>query len=314
MKKLSDKYKWAIILFLTGLGVGLIFSALKRDVSIEAQVETALVEKEADIGIISEDEVSDPKHSNPDQGESNLNKEPDSNLTDDLSPTLTKGPYVAIVVDDLGFSYARAKELSTINLSLTWAIIPFQNASRQTADLAKEKGIPFLVHIPMQAFGDKDGGAYLVGLSMGDEEIKRNVKRAVESLPGAIGANNHRGSAATSNMRVMRAAMEGLKETGLSVFLDSRTAASSVAAFEAKRAGLLAFENGAFIDHLDDVNFMWSQLRRAAGLAKRRGYIVAICHVRPATLVFLNQLASSPDAGVKFVTLEELACLLSASR
>jgi len=314
MKKLSDKYKWAIILFLTGLGVGLIFSALKRDVSIEAQVETALVEKEADIGIISEDEVSDTKHSNPDQGESNLNKEPDSNLTDDLSPTLTKGPYVAIVVDDLGFSCARAKELSTINLSLTWAIIPFQNASRQTADLAKEKGIPFLVHIPMQAFGDKDGGAYLVGLSMGDEEIKRNVKRAVESLPGAIGANNHRGSAATSNMRVMRAAMEGLKETGLSVFLDSRTAASSVAAFEAKRAGLLAFENGAFIDHLDDVNFMWSQLRRAAGLAKRRGYIVAICHVRPATLVFLNQLASSPDAGVKFVTLEELACLLSASR
>ena len=117
-------------------------------------------------------------------------------MTDDLRPALEKGPYVAIVVDDLGFSYARAKELSRIDLPLTWAIIPFQSASRQTADLAKEKGIPFLVHIPMQAFGDKDGGAYLVGLSMGDEEIKRNVKRAIESLPGAIGANNHRGSAA----------------------------------------------------------------------------------------------------------------------
>ena len=314
MKRLSDKYKWAIILFLTGLGLGLIFSALKRDVSIEAQVETVLAKGETGTGVISEDEASNSKHLNSDQGELNSNREPNLNLTDDLRPALEKGPYVAIVVDDLGFSYARAKELSRIDLPLTWAIIPFQNASRQTADLAKEKGIPFLVHIPMQAFGDKDGGAYLVGLSMGDEEIKRNVKRAIESLPGAIGANNHRGSAATSDMRVMRAAMEGLKETGLSIFLDSRTAASSVAAFEAKRAGLLALENGAFIDHLDDVNFMWSQLRRAAGLAKRRGYIVAICHVRPATLVFLNQLASSPDAGVKFVTLEELACLLSASR
>lgn len=314
MKRLSDKYKWAIILFLTGLGLGLIFSALKRDVSIEAQVETVLAKGETGTGVISEDEASNSKHLNSDQGELNSNREPNLNLTDDLRPALEKGPYVAIVVDDLGFSYARAKELSRIDLPLTWAIIPFQSASRQTADLAKEKGIPFLVHIPMQAFGDKDGGAYLVGLSMGDEEIKRNVKRAIESLPGAIGANNHRGSAATSDMRVMRAAMEGLKETGLSIFLDSRTAASSVAAFEAKRAGLLALENGAFIDHLDDVNFMWSQLRRAAGLAKRRGYIVAICHVRPATLVFLNQLVSSPDAGVKFVTLEELACLLSASR
>ncbi|MGI6774460.1 divergent polysaccharide deacetylase family protein [Acetomicrobium sp.] len=314
MKRLSDKYKWAIILFLTGLGLGLIFSALKRDVSIEAQVETVLAKGETGTGVISEDEASNSKYLNSDQGELNSNREPNLNLTDDLRPALEKGPYVAIVVDDLGFSYARAKELSRIDLPLTWAIIPFQSASRQTADLAKEKGIPFLVHIPMQAFGDKDGGAYLVGLSMGDEEIKRNVKRAIESLPGAIGANNHRGSAATSDMRVMRAAMEGLKETGLSIFLDSRTAASSVAAFEAKRAGLLALENGAFIDHLDDVNFMWSQLRRAAGLAKRRGYIVAICHVRPATLVFLNQLASNPDAGVKFVTLEELACLLSASR
>ena len=108
----------------------------------------------------------------------------------------------------------------------------------------------------MQAFGDKDGGSYLVGLSMGCEEIKRNVKKAIESLPGAIGANNHRGSAATSDMRVMRAAMEGLKETGLSIFLDSRTAASSVAALEV-RAGLRTGKR-RLQRSLGHVNFMVS--------------------------------------------------------
>ncbi|MGB4027362.1 MAG: hypothetical protein WBK47_03330, partial [Acetomicrobium sp.] len=79
MKRLSDKYKWAIILFLTGLGLGLIFSALKRDVSIEAQVETVLAKGETGTEVISEDEASDLKHLNSDQGELNSNREPNLN-------------------------------------------------------------------------------------------------------------------------------------------------------------------------------------------------------------------------------------------
>jgi len=116
----------------------------------------------------------------------------------------------------------------------------------------------------------------------------------------------------------MRAAMEGLKEEAqrgnFKVFVDSRTASSSVAAAEAKKAGLLALENGAFVDHLEDVKFMRSQLERAARQAQKNGYAVVICHARPKTLVFLKELSQNPVVGVKFVTVEELVRHLRGER
>ena len=163
-------------------------------------------------------------------GELNSNREPNLNLTDDLRPALEKGPYVAIVVD-LGFSYARAKELSRIDLPLTWAIIPFQSASRQTADLAK-KGIPFSFIFPCRPSETK-----MAVLSSGPFHGREEIKETLKGHRIASGCDRCEQSprfCCDLDMRVMRAAMEGLKETGLSIFLDSRTAASSVAAFEAK--------------------------------------------------------------------------------
>jgi len=290
----SDKFKWAVITFILGLGLGLIFCALRRDALVERSLESAAVSADVSACVPAKNDLSKPTLGD------NPQDEPGSNAQ----------AFLAIVVDDLGFSYDRAEELSKVNLPLTWAIIPFQNASEKTAKLASQKGISFLVHIPMQAFGDKDGKGYIVGTSMSDEEIKRNVRKAFRSLPGAIGANNHRGSAATSDIKAMRAAMEALKEEyqrgSFKVFIDSRTASSSVAALEAKRAGLPVLENGAFVDHLEDVKFMRSQLERAARHAQKNGYAVVICHARPKTLVFLNELSRNPVVGVKFVTVEEL--------
>ncbi|HPU69275.1 MAG TPA: divergent polysaccharide deacetylase family protein [Acetomicrobium flavidum] len=310
--KTSDKFKWAVIAFILGLGLALIFCALRRDALLERSLQSAAVSASTS--------ASDPSNQSGERSggtktADKLQDEPTSNGNKDA---LLAGPFIAIVVDDLGFSYARAEELSRINLPLTWAIIPFQSASEKTARLATQKGIPFLVHIPMQAFSDKDGKGYMVATSMRDEEIKENVRKAFRSLPGAIGANNHRGSAATSDMRVMRAAMEGLKEEAqrgnFKVFVDSRTASSSVAAAEAKKAGLLALENGAFVDHLEDVKFMRSQLERAARQAQKNGYAVVICHARPKTLVFLKELSQNPVVGVKFVTVEELVRHLRGER
>lgn len=65
------------------------------------------------------------------------------------------GPYVSIVIDDFGFSRSIADEYKDISLSLTWSIIPFQTHSAYAAELAEESGIPYMVHMPMSAVGDK---------------------------------------------------------------------------------------------------------------------------------------------------------------
>lgn len=309
----SKKHLWVIMLFVMAIGLGLIFAATRKDVPSKDPRPAIVREGVSDnLSSASVEKVTvDPNAA--EDGRLPERWEEKQALTEEPPKAKSlRGAYLAIVVDDLGFSYARAEELAGLKIPLTWAIIPFQRSSKATAELARNKGIPFLVHVPMQAFGDNESQMHLVALSMDDETIRRNVREALESLPGAIGVNNHRGSAATSDMRAMRALMEELKQDN-SIFLDSRTAASSVAAIEARKAGIFALENGAFIDHLEDIKFMWSQLERTVGQAQRRGYAVAICHARPVTLTFLNQLDSNPDIGVKLVTVDELVCILSKS-
>ena len=75
-------------------------------------------------------------------------------------------------------------------------------------------------------------------ISEGDDDatIARRVAAAIGQVPGAIGLNNHQGSLATADRRVVRAVLSVVRERGL-FFLDSRTSAASVAAEEARDAG-----------------------------------------------------------------------------
>ena len=109
----------------------------------------------------------------------------------------------------------------------------------------RTNGHEVLVHLPM---GPKDGAssgvnAILVGLN--DEEIRRRVRRALQSVPHARGINNHMGSKATADKRVMRLVLSELKDHNL-FFLDSRITASSVAYQLAVDMDLRAFKARPF--------------------------------------------------------------------
>ena len=73
-----------------------------------------------------------------------------------------------------------------------------------------------------------------VGPDDDDVTIAARVARAIDGVPGATGLNNHQGSRATSDPRVVRAVLDVVGRRGL-FFLDSRTTASSVGETEARR-------------------------------------------------------------------------------
>lgn len=47
------------------------------------------------------------------------------------------------------------------------------------------------------------------------EQVQQLTRKAVESLPGIEGVNNHQGSKATSNEATMKAVLKVLKQQGL---------------------------------------------------------------------------------------------------
>jgi polysaccharide deacetylase 2 family uncharacterized protein YibQ len=218
---------------------------------------------------------------------------------------LDKRVRVALIIDDLGFSLSSARELAEVKVPLTWSIIPYQSHSLSSLKIARERGIPAMLHLPMEAEVDRAGLKYQVNLEMDSETIRGFVRRAAKSLPGVIGVNNHRGSRATSTPKVMEAVLTEVKEQGL-IFVDSRTSGKSVAFRMAVEMGLPALKNEVFLDHEANAGAMRKELERAFSLARKNGSVVIIGHARPETLRFLKTLSESRPDDVKWVTVPEI--------
>jgi polysaccharide deacetylase 2 family uncharacterized protein YibQ len=90
-------------------------------------------------------------------------------------------------------------------------------------------------------------------------------------------------------------------------FLDSRTTDRTVALETMKSAGVPAIERNVFLDNTENPETIRRQLLLAVAKAKKKGFAVAIGHLRSPTLKALA--AALPEAkaeGVKFVYLSEL--------
>lgn len=226
-------------------------------------------------------------------------------------PPLGEKPLLAIIVDDGGNQMELTRRVSALELPLTWAIMPHIRFTAETASLADSRGIPYLLHMPMQAQSDKDGSSeYIIGHGMPKEQIRSVTAKALDSLPGAIGLNNHRGSLATSSVEIMEPVIEELKERGL-IFVDSRTSEKSVAYNVARVNGVPALRNRGFLDGLQEKNEIEKRFSETLKLAAKRGDSIVICHFRPATVTFLEALAKRKDSlPVRLVTIPEMAAIL----
>lgn len=224
-----------------------------------------------------------------------------------------KRPLLAIVVDDGGNTLEMAKRVASLDLPLTWAILPYTRDANETAVIADNAGIPYLLHLPMQAEIDKDSKEYLVGEGMDRQKIEDITVKALDSLPSPIGINNHRGSLATSKREIMVPVIDVLKERNL-VFLDSRTSGKSVAYQAAEAAGVRAFKNGGFLDGTPDKDSIKARFAQAVKTAQRKKYMIVICHFRPVTVIFLEKLNKEyTELPVRLVTLPEMAELLAGT-
>jgi polysaccharide deacetylase 2 family uncharacterized protein YibQ len=202
-----------------------------------------------------------------------------------------KTPTIAIVIDDLGYTDdGVAGEILDLDLPVTVSILPQLRHSKDVLAHAKKRGRCVLLHLPMESKRHYPEDIVPISVSMGDAEIASLVGEYLESLPGVDGVNNHQGSRATGDARVMRAVCKVLKDYDV-FFLDSLTSPKSVAYNVAVAAGLSAATNSEFLDDAgdrrEDVD---ARLRELVATAKKRGYAIGIGHPHPGTLESLRGL------------------------
>lgn len=222
-------------------------------------------------------------------------------------------PVLAIIIDDVGPDMAATQALLDLDLPLTLAILPFAREAEAAARMAAEAGLDVFLHLPMEPVGLDDPGPNALTRHLSDAEIARRAGWALSRVPGAVGFNNHMGSALTRDEAALRRTFAQFAGRDL-IFVDSLTHPASKAARVAREGGLEAFRRDVFLDHVRTPEAVDAALDEALRLAVERGHAIAIGHPYPVTLAALEGLAErAREAGVELVTMSTLAARQRAS-
>ncbi len=222
---------------------------------------------------------------------------------------LAAGPALAaIVIDDLGNELAPAERIAAWKEPVAGAVLPGVAFSADSARALSQGGKEVLLHLPMEPAGYPKvrPGPGVILTSQSEAEITRTLEGDLASVPGAVGVNNHMGSVATADPRVMRVVARVLSERGL-FFLDSRTTVQTVAERTAEEASVPAVSRRVFLDDVETEAAVSAQLSELVRRAKAEGAAVAIGHPYPVTLAVLEaELPRLAGKGVRLVRVGEL--------
>jgi len=219
------------------------------------------------------------------------------------------GPMAAIIVDDLGYSLEALENIQAIGCPVTVAILPYASLTAESVRLAEACGFEIILHLPLESVEAKNGAPSIAGTifeGMPEAEVRAAVEKALDRVPGARGVNNHTGSLATEEPRVMRPVFEVLKARRL-YFIDSRTSSGSIAYREARKAGIRAAVRNVFLDAEPGADRIGEKLGELLRLAKKHGRAVGICHPKRESLAALAMKIGLAEAyGVKLVFASEI--------
>ena len=219
---------------------------------------------------------------------------------------------LSIIIDDFGaIDNQVANSFIQLPIALTLAVIPGHKTSQQVARQAVAAGHQVLLHLPMQPKDGDLGEENGILVDLPEDEIRRRVRWALAEIPQAAGVNNHMGSLATENRKVMCAVLEEIKAAG-KFFVDSRTSSQSVALDVAKELGFSCDRSDGFLDSEDDAAQIKRRLEALAEKALQNGSAIGIGHIRANTLQALRDMI--PRLEKKGVQFAHVSRVLEARR
>jgi polysaccharide deacetylase 2 family uncharacterized protein YibQ len=215
-------------------------------------------------------------------------------------------PRFSLVIDDLGYIQPEVvTRLCSLPIPFSVAVLPYQEYTRESAEIAHRLGKEVMLHLPMEPLGypgpGHDPGPNAILYNLPESEVRRRVRMALDEIPHRVGVNNHMGSRITPDRTRMTWVLQELKARK-TFFVDSRTEKDSVAYDVAESLGIASVQRRVFLD--DDKAFpeMEKQWERAIKLAEKEGSVLIIGHIYPETVEALEKLVPRSKGQVRFVT------------
>lgn len=187
----------------------------------------------------------------------------------------------AVIIDDFGGGGTGGVEkFLEGGIPITAAVMPYTEMSKEHAAWAHRNGIEVMIHLPMQAKTGKRSwlGPKPITIDLTPEEVKKRVYEAIETVPYAKGLNNHMGSLAVENEKIVRPIVEVAKERNLFI-VDSGTSPNSKFPEIAKEMGVPILKRDVFLDDICSVSHVNKQMNKLAKIVEIKGQGIAIGHV-----------------------------------
>jgi polysaccharide deacetylase 2 family uncharacterized protein YibQ len=214
-----------------------------------------------------------------------------------LEPKITeekkRGYKIAVIIDDVGYPSDLVEEYKHLDGKLTFSVLPFLKKSTEYATLLHDSGFEIMIHIPMepQSFPQTDPGPGALLTGNTKEEVEQKIRKMIDDIPFAVGANNHMGSRATADPDLMLWTMNTLKGNSL-FFIDSVTTPDTLAHETALKVNLDSARRNVFLDNDDSFTAVNDQFEKLKKIARSNGTAIGIGHInKTSTLkVLIHQL------------------------
>ena len=197
---------------------------------------------------------------------------------------------IVLVIDDFGYRNDSVSDrFLNLPVPLTCAVLPGHSQSASIAKKAIKSGKEVIIHMPMESSVSMTGeDEFKLKVGMTSEEIEWRLNEALKEIPEAIGINNHQGSKATTNGKVMGVVASVLKNKN-KFFLDSRTSSKTVGEKTMRSVGVLTARRHIFLDNDLNIDNVSKQLDKLVALSQKKGMAIGIGHVKANTLKVLER-------------------------
>ncbi len=213
---------------------------------------------------------------------------------------------LVVIIDDVGFDGQPLDRAMKLDPNINFAVLPNGTRTIEFANRLNARGFEILCHLPMEPQGvGTSPGPNAVLTSMSDDEITEATQSSIRAVRYARGVNNHMGSRATSDRRVMKNVLRAMPD-GM-YFIDSRTGGSSVAGSMAREMNIRTASRHIFLDNVQTDVAIRQQIELAGRVAREHGVAVAIGHLNPITINALaRELPMLRAHGVELVRASDI--------
>ncbi len=248
--------------------------------------------KKSEIKSDTSDKSSRPSKETNEKSSSSKKDFLDENQTEKYDiPQAQKGATLVFIIDDAGYSVENLKKYTALPFPLAIAVIPKLPHSSECASIIRSSKKEVMLHQPMQAQNlslNPGEGALLPSMSL--EEIYSQVMENITEISPISGMNNHEGSLITSDLSLIGAVLDAVRDSGI-YFVDSRTTSQTVVPVAAQKRGMHIIERDVFIDDIISHDEMLKEIYRGISLSNKNGKAVLIGHVDKSVKILPDLLS-----------------------